>query len=339
MGTQGTVVIAILLVVPLFALGQADAHTRSNLEIDTSHQGLAADTYVLTVSSDGTFHVTGDDSVGITVTAKFDQAQQDVGILEGVVRGWTGITCQPSFADDPCLFRYRTISLKDATDVTLQPTNDLPGFQMDTDQDGIHKVQETIAWGRQVTFEHHKGGDRAVTFRMMVSVPGADKLDVDVHLHSNESLTFTEDWFYGGFLVTGEDMDPPVHADTAAGGTVSYGAKKVQVPTGQRTFAAMGPGSHGQLQIPNPLTGDECATCPETYPTFGTGNWGVDYPDGTRASAIGAGVATPGAPITVQSLIRILGSEQAGGFDFWTNEYVMGPHNDIYVIGFHGPLD
>lgn len=335
--------IAVLLVVmlPLVGLSQVSAHPRSNLEIDLNHQDLAADTYVLTVEAPGDFHVTGDESVGISFSATFDEPRQDAGLLMGVVRGWDDKDCQPSPQDDPCFFRYRTESLKDATDVTLQPTKDVPRFKVDEDQDAIVGVSDLLAWNGKVHFEHEtRDGDLPATFRLIVSVPTADTLDIDVHLHANRSLTYTETWFDGGFFLTGEDMRPAVHVDTVAGGTASYGAKLVHVPGGQRTYAAMGPGNHGEVQVPNPLTGNECHTCPETYPTAGGGSWGMFYPNGnSQAVVVGAGVATPGQAITIQSLIRVLGSAQHGAFEFWTNEYVMGPHNDIYVIGFHGPLD
>ena len=316
--------------------------------IDFTTTVTGADTFMLRLTSSQSFNLR-DQSI-ISVVGTYPSWQQDAGFLAGIVRGKGQLTCPADNGFSPCFQLQGAASFKDHGDVTVHPVPGMPQqtLKLETDEDpGFPRWGAGFFWDGPTGFHKADPADPSVTYRYFISVPGATSLDIEVHLHSNQPLTWSWVAHDGGFFRTAEDFQPEIFADTALATVPLYGETFETVPETtpqEHTYVNMGPSWSGITQSSRDFHSVPC--CTMQLPSVGVGSYGVAAPDGTLHEAFGAsanvayhngdfGLATSPPP---RSLIALSGEGTPGTYRFFVDEYAAIGTQDLYVTGFHGPL-
>ncbi len=364
MGKAVILALASVLVVgsaPLLLPGSLSHTSGQPLAIDqvTTHAG--ADTYMFSIlveESDGIAYPArdGSDTVpGFTIrngsffklTARLPSlaAAQDIGILAGVVRFERDADCPGCFMDI-CEGTIRsgsgvfissdkacTSSAKDDGDVRLGiSSTDITLEENHVGQGGNGTdVTVRIDWaGRH---DHPIPGDSdRIKLRVFVSIPGATEITAHTHIHSTEPITVHDDIAHdGGFLRHGSDYQPVVHADTVAASAMVAGETVVTVPespAGQRMYATQAPSWFGTTVVSPPLFNTVAVL---SHNTLAVSDHGVEKPNGNILSTTSyAALGTGG--------IDLVSAEQTGDYRFFVNAHAgIGPQ-DLFAVGFVGPL-
>lgn len=322
------------LVTPVVFGAVVDAHPGStSWLIDVDHTGLVADTYMFSIRVDKSFNIVGPSHFEVSAAYGLNNTQQDAAAVVGVVRFIEGISCVTAAGDDPCFMALSGASLKDSGDVQVavnDPTT--VTFERDTDRLAWGGVTTRVEWTGTNGFQKAHPSDSHVTFRFFVSVPGAQRLDVDIHIHAEGPSPVAmndEVWHKGGFRYVGDELEPTARADTMAAnamvqGEATYDFQPATPP--QRLYAIFGPTTVG-VSVINAGT-----TVALTHNTATAADYGIDLANGnTRYGTYLAFQGLAGYPF-------VAGEDTPGDYRFFANWEASAGPSEMMAVGFDGEI-
>lgn len=321
-------VLAVTLLAVASPTSAGSSHAPVAIDVDRTIDG--ADTYLFSIrinESEGDpskFEIANDSHFRVKghYAVNGSPARQDAAAIQGVIQYQHGLDCPPASGGwDPCFMSGSGVSKKDTWDAraTAGPLT----VENDPNYWGWEAANTGIDWWENRTFEIPNDADQ-LTIRFFISIPDAERIDVDVHIHSPQNISIRDEVVSdGGFYATGEDFQPAASADTAPTSAMVDGRATVQHPdNGDRLFASFGPSWNGAT-----ASGFVAAR----HNTAAVSNIAYEDPAGDRTSGIAYGLGGPGG-------ILIPGSEQAGTHIFDVNAHAgLGPQ-DIYLVGYQGPI-
>ena len=150
---------------------------------------------------------------------------------------------------------------------------------------------------------------------------------MDVHIHSQQDVDITCEVAYkGGFLRTTNDYDPSTHVDTLAA-EVALGGGDQTITVEDATpkdhlYAGHGASWFGDYQFPTGVA---------TLNTAAVSNLGVELPSGQTISGTAVSIGGAGGVV-------LAGQEQLGDYRFFVNSHLGVGAQDVYTVGFVGPI-
>lgn len=252
------------------------------------------------------------------------QPTQHAAGMRGVIQYHTGLDCPPESDNvDPCFMDIAGVSKKDLSETRIHTGQD-GGFVFETDPNSWAwgSAEGEIVWDQARRFDVPAGADQ-LTVRFIMTIPGADQIDVDLHIHSPHDISIRDTLVTNqGFAHSTNDFEPATHVDTWAAEAMTGGQKTVNVPSGDRLYAGFGPSWFGDSQT---FTGTGL------HNTASVSDLHVEEPDGDETGGIA--VAAGGAP-----QILVPGSTQDGDWRFEIQKHAgVGPQ-DVYLVGHKGPV-
>jgi hypothetical protein len=315
--------------VPMAAPAQAGL-ANEPLEIDEETTITGADTYMFLLRVDPSqgdpdhFEIAEDSYFNVTghFSTANGSAPQDLAGMQGVVQYNTGLDCEPADDSypDPCHMVSEGVSIKDTQDVRVEAGPFT--FEQDPDYWGYSQATASIAWEEDNLFEMPRDADQ-LTVRFFITIPGADWIDVEVHVHSPQELEIYESIANdGGFLATGEDFDATAGVDTMPASAMAAGQETVELDgADDRLYAGFGPSWYGTSATPGVAL---------SHNTAAVSNIAYEDPAGERISGTAYGVGS-------WSGILVPGSDLLGTHTFEVDAHAgVGPQ-DLYLVGYEGP--
>lgn len=280
---------------------------------NTDHVNIAPGSYV---------NVTGH----YAFTGNFSgEPRQHAGGVRGVVQFFDGKRCFNQHGYSPCFVDHAGVSRQDATDARVH-TDSFGGFTFENDPNAMAFGSATgqLAWNSGTRFEVPQDSDH-LTLRFFISIPRAEKLDVDVHIHSPHDISM-QDWTVhdGGFMVVGEEFDPATHVDTLAAQYMANGQHDEALTSGDRIYAGFGPSWYGetQVQFANQIVNP-------THNTAARSDLSFHHPNGNTRSEITYAASGAGA-------LTVAGQDEVGTYGFQVNEHLGSGPEDVYLVGWKG---
>lgn len=330
MRTWAALSILVLLAAGLPPASPASAgSSEDDLQIDVERTISGANTYLFSIRIDPStgdpdhFEISNDSH--FTVKAYYDRngTQQEATGVRGVLEYNSGLDCAPRGSNhvDPCFMDASGVRIQDLWDARVEAG----GFTFENDPDlwAWESATGSINWTEDQRFELPHDANQ-LTVRFFMSIPGAEWIDVDVHIHSPQDISMHHEVANdGGFAVNGEDFDPTLGVDTAPASVLVDGREQIQFDgeENHRLYATFGPAWRGLTTAGNIAV---------SHNAFAASNIAYEAPDGERTSrtALAAGGS---------SGILVPGSNEVGTHSFEVNTHAgVGPQ-DIYLIGYKGP--
>ncbi|MDX1611486.1 MAG: hypothetical protein R3185_03890 [Candidatus Thermoplasmatota archaeon] len=321
--------LALALALSGASLAQAHSYTGPG-KIDVHKTFSGADTYMFSIRSSEDFNLLNNSRFSVTGYYPTNGTPvQDAGALVGVVRYFKS-ACVTRAGDDPCLFGMVGDSLEDSSDVQVQVQEPLT-FDLDIDPNraGYASLTAGVQYEGIRGFQKEHASDSFVTFRYFVSVPGAERIDVDIHFHANKPISIRDEVAHdGGILFTGEDYRPDARVNTMAAEAMLEGEVTVQHDgtSGDRFYALQAPSWYGTSVLDGVFV-----TTAISHNTAALTHMGMERPDGTGTS--GTAVAAFGA-----GGIPVLAATQSGDWRFWVDAHAGAGPQEVYLVGFTGPV-
>lgn len=331
MGGRASILAVLLVAALLPASGLAADEGPSSVRVDVDRTIEGADTYMLVLrvqsGEDGldTFEISPGSSFEVEGHFAGEgpaSLPQDAAVVRGVVRYTSHLDCAPPDSDhpDPCFMDPYAESIKDARDAQVHAG--AADFHQDPNASGWRSANTAISWDRPIHLEV-PGPQDEMTIRIFASIPGAQSLDVDVTLRSPQSLETYEVVHAGGFVASGSDFVPQATLAGPAANAMAAGESAVDLDTpGNLLYAAFGPSWNGTTVV-GPVEQDARG--------LGVSNLAYEPPasDTLGGTAVGIGSF---------SGFLIPGAIQKGTHSFRVNAHAgIGPQ-DIYLVGFKGPV-
>lgn len=315
--------VAVLGLAALVPLADTTGATESEepLRIDRQATFADADTYMISIrTTEPSFDITRHSRIVVEAAYPVSNgsAPDEAAGMTGVVQYHSGVDCPPwrTGGFDPCFMTASGIPIKEAWDARVDAGPFT--FEQDPDVWGFRSVTASIEWDANRTFEKPTGADQ-LTIRAFVSVPEAQALDVNVHIHSPDDISIHEETVTDtGFFSSGEDFDPSVGADTMAASAMVDGRETVDVDgASERLYAAFGPSWHGVSATGNVAV---------NHNTAAASNIAYEDPSGERTSGTALGLGS-------WSGILLPGTDQTGTHSFEVNAHAGAGPQDPYLIG------
>ncbi len=279
-----------------------------------------ADTYIVRFRADEAFKIKNGSRLHVTASYPSNASTQDIAGMLGVVRYFSG-SCSS------CFISAFGDSTKDDRDYTIE-TRSPATLSVSNDPNGkaVASMTWSILWNQDAFFEGPGSGASQVTYRIFFTIPTATDLRVDMHMHTNKPIELVGDIAHdGGFLFRGSDYQPEAYLDTAAGSATLDGERIVNLPDNpdDRLYAVHSPSWYGTSGLFGSIYG--------TYNTLAVGNYGVEFPDGSINAGTGVAAFGPSGPL-------VLNAQDSGPYRFFVDAHAgLGPQ-DMYTVGFKGPL-
>lgn len=315
-------VLAVAALVPLGGPAAAgNSWAPAQIDVDETHVG--ADTYMVTVrTQDDGFEIKENSHLEVTAdyTLNGSPATDESANVRGVVQYNTGLNCAPTGQADPCFMDATGVSIKDVWDVRADvgPLT----VEQDPGSRGFSSATSGVWWDDNTTFHRPPTADQ-LTIRIFVSLPGADAIHVDLHVHSPDPISIHDETVTDtGFMASGEDFAPTAGADTAAASVMVDGRETVHVDGDtERLYAAFGPSWYGATAA-GPIVAE--------HNTAAASNIAYEDPSGDRYPATGVTAGSWGG-------ILVPGSEETGEHAFEVDAHAgLGPQ-DPYLVGWERP--
>lgn len=325
-----TAVIALILVGSSLAVAGASQATETSkhpVEIDLHRNFSGSDTYMFSIRSTTDFNIANGSFFkvkGWYVTPNgTGSARQHASGLRGVISYINGTTCfSPEQNRDPCFMGHAGLSKGDVSEARVTVGNFT--FKSDPNWRAWGSANGSIRWDTATKFEKPAGADQ-VTIRFLLSIPGAERLDVDVHIHSPHNISI-RNWTAhdGGKTWTTEDFDPtaraettPVEAAVDATHVVNFDPAKRE-----RFYGSFGPSWVGETQTVGLRGQHNTAAVSRLFYTHPNGN--------THG---GTGVAVVGAPE-----LHVQGEDMPGPYRFEIEQHAGAGPQDVYLVTTRGPI-
>lgn len=221
----------------------------------------------------------------------------------------------------------------------------------DPQQAGLNGLQIDLAWNADSYELPGPASSNEVTYHLLVSVPGAQWIDVDGHLHLSPSANVTSTSHHigneGGFMYVGEDFGYDQRIETAGAslarsGTVAHDFQ--QTDGDEHLYAHLGPSETGSTATRTLLFGGSTLLA-ATTPNLSFGDYQITDPDGAThrvpdcVGVVGESVRCPQFSIGASNGPRIVGSTLEGTYTFEVDRHFSVPAGDMVATGYEGPLE
>jgi hypothetical protein len=365
--------LAILLVTSTVAFAPTGASHESDPRVDVSDR-VDGDVYVLSITVDEEVKLS--ENSELTVKASYTGRSVDGGGSYVSSQSPTVVASPDVTFDDYAsrqhgsalagFFEGATRSLEDAAEETdaefdrgfAASVNDLNDLQVVTrepvsatvdqgpNEGALNGMEVTIDYNDNFTLPGPADGAASVTYHLYVTVPGAQWISVDGHLHLPASVQTSAIGHEGGFELVNEDFayDQRVEtsqASAARQGTATY---TFEPSKDEYLYAHMGPSNLGTT-ITSARVGSSQYLYGATTPNVAFGDYRIQFPDGSVdevpecLGAAGFGVQCPQFSLSASNGPDVIGSQLAGTYEFVVDRQAGANAEDLFVTGFEGPLE
>lgn len=240
-------------------------------------------------------------------------------------------------------------SVNDLTDarLTLRQPQSLQA-ERDPQIVGLNGFRIDVQWSNDHTLHGPDTDAAEVTYRLLLSVPEAQWIDVEGHLHLSPpgNLTGTSSiGDDGGFLYVGEDFTYDQRIETGLASAARNGeATHDFQPAGEEyLYAHVGPSGNGHTATQATLFGSPLRMG-ATTPNAAVGDYRITEPDGdTHEVPKCAGAA--GESVRCQFSIAssngpsLTGATDPGIYTFEVDHQAGATAEDVFATGYAGPLE
>lgn len=330
-----TVLVALVVAASGLVLPGAAHPSGPGTLVDATRTLDGADTYMFSIRTDRSFNVLPGSFFEVSGTYPANASVQDAAAIVGIVRSVSS-SCPTAAGTHSCFVGGAFHPIRDDGDVQVATSGPLT-FEVQRDPNAAKWGGGTVRvdWQAVTGYQKPAPSDPSVVFRFFASVPGAEQLDVQVHLHINSTsatpVSLTGEVAHaGGFAFVGEDYAPLARAETfPATGMVAGEAVRTLTQDGgalERLYAVEAPSWYGVSVL------DLGALFLVTHNTASTGDYGVTLPDGRTGygGLVQVGGTDPG--------VAVVGAAAEGPYRFFVNANAgVGPQ-DLFTAGFLGPV-
>lgn len=363
--------LALVLVISVAAPLVLATPSPAPLQISVVNKVVTGDTYMFSIRHAGSFNLLGDSSFIVKGTYPTGGVQDEAAVI-GVIKYVHSASCPPAATGDPgpCFLAQVGRTMKDVAvgsspnhladlTVDLNPNTNLV-FSREHDHGAFNTLTTGVEWSGVRGFQKNASdpAGHQVTYRFFVTVPGADRLLVNIHLHSHQTLAIKDEvWHAGGFAFWGDDYNAmradSMPAEVLIGspdvcGSNACGIATVHQPAGTPTnylYGTMGPTPTGVYIVHNHLNGFTCVgpgtgpfQCPVPFlPTATAGQYGYFSNTESQAVILGASAELNAFVLSPQFIV-VLGSKTTGAHNFWVNYHAGAGSQDLLSAGFTGPI-